>query len=161
MNETELYELIRKYEDDSKKVSKEAEKLLIDYMIEIISKIEKIKNMFGRSYSGKYPTDGKILESPVYKGLLYANKDHVKVTNICDDYIYIEYLSGIESIHRTRIPIDKLIYFSNQDNIDNFTNKIIEAERQYLLDNIIFLEKNLSECKNKYEKFCEKYHIKK
>ena len=159
MKKEEILNLIEKWRDDSKSVSKSAEKELINQIICVINIIDDILNMFGRSYDPHYP---KLSDKQYDKDCsrIQFAMPFVEITDIDDDYIYMYYKFGrSQTKEPTKIPIDTLIFFSDCINVGIYKNKVIDAEKQHLINDMEFKEKAYQESQMKFNKFCEKYCI--
>lgn len=158
MDKEYVYDLIKEWNSDSKSISGEAEKELIGHIKLVISRIHNILNLFGRSYDPKYPSlniGDKKFDKDCF---IIPSAFRVKIDHIDDDYIYMYYdFSRKMELSPTKLPIETLIYFSDDLNVEEFKLRVIDAEKTHLLNDLEFKKQALKDAEIKYEKFCEKY----
>ena len=158
MDKEYIYDLIKEWNNDSKSISRAAERELMEIIKKILDKIYSISNAFGRSYDPNYPSlslNGDKFDRDCF---ILTSAFSTRIENIDDEYIYIRYLFNRNNeLKLAKVPISILVYFTDDLNIEEYKLRVIDAEKKHLINDIEFKKRALKDAEIKYEKFCEKY----
>lgn len=153
-----ITDLIEKWRNDSKQISKEAEKELVSIIMGTLRSIDGIRNMFGRSYDPHYP---KITDKFISENCFYVAKlpeALIEISNIDNDYIYLYYVFGRKMTKEyIMVPLDIIINCSDKVDLELYKLAIIDAEKKSKEGKINQLKRSLEEAEREYKIFCEKY----